>query len=277
MNVHPAPPHVQHELKLIQEDPQLGSLTEYYREVRTKHPEWHVGICTARDGGVVGWDYHVSLMHMFKTPFNTLGKRGIYLHYQRCQLALETLEDSRVTHILWADSDQFFPPWTLMRLLQHDKAIIGGLVMKGSHPYHYAVYAVNPKAARYSPIDLIDRDNFPRLKKQYRHKRLEVAATGCGCLLVRREVFEELPKPWFDTPIKPDMTSMLGEDIYFCTAARRAGLDIYIDTSIICEHTIKSMHVPYAFRQGLIALGSGVPMEEEPTEFLDTKIVEENE
>lgn len=273
MKTHPAPGFVKHELKLIQEDPTFGLLTKHYRGVIKQHPEWHVAVCTPREGAVVSWGYHITFMHMYKVPFNSCGRRGIYLHYQRAQLALEALEDERVTHILYADADQSFPPWTMTRLLQHDLPLVCGLVMMGSWPFNYLVYDFDKDNGRYTAVELTDAESFPYLKEQYRHKLLEADAAGMGCSLVRRDVFDNIKKPWFDTPIRKDMTGMLGEDLFFSRRLREAGYRVFIDTSVICEHATKNIMVPQAFKAGVISRGDGVHLAgEELTEFFRIEV-----
>jgi hypothetical protein len=69
-----------------------------------------------------------------------------------------------------------------------------------------------------------------------------IAWAGLGCVLVKREVFEKLPKPWFKTLDKKmtrDENGKLdlqgtdvkigaggGEDVYFFLEARKAGFEI---------------------------------------------------
>ncbi|HKU48487.1 MAG TPA: hypothetical protein VJP79_00930 [Nitrososphaera sp.] len=49
-------------------------------------------------------------------------------------------------------------------------------------------------------------------------------------MLIKREVFEKVTKPWFEyTPEVP-------EDHYFCEKARAAGFEIKVDTAIILDH-----------------------------------------
>lgn len=56
----------------------------------------------------------------------------------------------------------------------------------------------------------------------------EVEAVGGACLLVRREVFEEMDFPWFVT--SPERFS---EDYYFC---KKYGKPIRVMKELICTH-----------------------------------------
>jgi GT2 family glycosyltransferase len=73
-------------------------------------------------------------------------------------------------------------------------------------------------------------------KKGYNHimeipenKLVSVDATGMHCILIRREVFEKIERPYFFY----DSTS---EDMNFCKKAIKAGFEILVDTGITCGH-----------------------------------------
>jgi len=56
----------------------------------------------------------------------------------------------------------------------------------------------------------------------------QVTAVGCGVMMVKREVFENTPKPWFWFHQIPG-EKLLGEDVYFCVKAFDAGYETYLD------------------------------------------------
>ena len=60
-------------------------------------------------------------------------------------------------------------------------------------------------------------------------------AIGAGCLLVRRIVFETLPRPWFVSERDQDGAGT-GEDLNFCLAAAAAGFLSYCDTELVSGH-----------------------------------------
>lgn len=49
------------------------------------------------------------------------------IQYARNQLVREFLEDESFTHLLWIDSDVGFDPRAVLKLLSHDKDIVGGV------------------------------------------------------------------------------------------------------------------------------------------------------
>lgn len=69
----------------------------------------------------------------------------------------------------------------------------------------------------------------------------EVTGMGAGCMLIKCEIFNKIPKPWFPwiedqstTPQIPSVT--ISEDINFCNAVRAAGYKVVAHGGILCDH-----------------------------------------
>ena len=99
-----------------------------------------------------------------------------------------------------------YPADTIMRLLSHDKDIIGALTFKRWPPFNPIVYEGEPyKMSLMDPIP----DGL-----------VEVTATGTGCLMIKMGVFDHIDYPWFEftqADGKP-----VGEDINFCKKLRNS-------------------------------------------------------
>lgn len=54
-----------------------------------------------------------------------------------------------------------------------------------------------------------------------------------GCMLIRTEVFDKIPEPWFKTLDFPDKMT---EDVWFCLAVRKAGFKILAHGGVLCGH-----------------------------------------
>lgn len=117
--------------------------------------------------------------------------------------------------LLFVDSDIIFGPSHVERLCKSDEAIISGLYFIGS------VYAAHPL--------LVYSDGRKRPTDWPRGGTIDVDAVGCGFLLIKREVFETVPAPWFKWGEN-------GEDVYFCDQARAAGYSVKCDTSVTLGH-----------------------------------------
>lgn len=143
--------------------------------------------------------------------------QGSEVAMQRQQLAVDALAETDFTHILWIDSDMRFPSNLLQALLSHKKDIIA---------CNYSTRVPPHKPVAFKDVYNLD-------KRVYDGTGLEmVEAVGMGAMLVKREVFEKLEKPFFSVKWLDDYTSLMGEDIYFCFKAREAGFDIWLEQDI---------------------------------------------
>lgn len=141
---------------------------------------------------------------------------GSEVAMQRQQLAEEALTTD-CTHLLWLDADMKFPTNTLQALLSHNKDII-------ACNYSTRVAPHRPVAFR-SEHDLDARvHNGNGIQK--------IFAVGMGCMLVKRQVYETMAKPYFSVTWNDDYTNLVGEDIYFCTRAKEAGYEIWLENDI---------------------------------------------
>ena len=124
-------------------------------------------------------------------------------------------------YILWIDADMRFPKNTIEVLLAHDKPIVGVNATTRTSP-------VRPTAKNLE-IDFEKKENhwIPIVSKDKTHLEC-VTAIGCGVMMVKREVFENTPRPWFWFEKIPG-DKLLGEDVYFCIKAKDAGFDTYLD------------------------------------------------
>ena len=126
-------------------------------------------------------------------------------------------------YLLMLDTDQVYPSDTLTKLLSNKKDICGVRVHRRWMPF--------------DPIFL--RGEIGKFKnvpdeEAYSGEIIEIDATGTGCLLFKMEVFDKVPAPWFEFTFKNGKP--VGEDINFCDKAKRAGLSLFVDTSIEVGH-----------------------------------------
>jgi GT2 family glycosyltransferase len=124
-------------------------------------------------------------------------------------------------YILWIDADMRFPKDTIERLIAHDKPIVGVNATTRSIPVR--------STAKNLEIDFEKKENHWRAVSSKDKTGLEqVTAIGCGVMMVKREVFEKTPRPWFWFEMIPG-EKLLGEDVYFCVKAHDAGFDTWVD------------------------------------------------
>ena len=66
--------------------------------------------------------------------------------------------------------------------------------------------------------------------------KVPIRGGGMGCALIRRDAVERTRFPWFKFVVYEDRHGVLSEDLYFCSACRSAGIDLYADARVKCGH-----------------------------------------
>lgn len=138
------------------------------------------------------------------------------------------------THILSLDDDMIFPAQTLYQLAEHDVDIVGGLYFMRVPPHDANMFRYNKEGF------------LCKVNNYWRHGLQSCEATGTGCLLIKANVFDTMPKPWFiwneqvewiKNIVHPTKdTSFITYDVSFCLRARKLGFPVYCDTDLICTH-----------------------------------------
>ena len=146
----------------------------------------------------------------------------------------------KYTHILWLDDDHVFNPDLALWLVQNgDKDMVSALYY-GRTEHLPVAYVKDGSEDKYMHYPLIET---PR-------SLCEVDAVGFGALLMKLDVLNRVPEPWFT------LDSNSGEDIAFCVKAKEHGVKIYLDgryalghigpPNIITEKTYKQYLVEHA-------------------------------
>lgn len=128
------------------------------------------------------------------------------------------------THLLWLDADHTFNPDLAVQLAGHMK-----------DPEVDAVSALYySRTGPTLPVAFV-KDDTPDKYKHYPivivPKTLcEVDAVGFGAILMKRDVFERVPEPWFTIDYRA------GEDVAFCVKAKEHGVRFFLDGSYTIGH-----------------------------------------
>jgi glycosyltransferase involved in cell wall biosynthesis len=126
------------------------------------------------------------------------------------------------------DDDQVYEPGMLLRLLQHLRDprvdIVTPLILRRKPPHynvlvHASTDSTRPHETRQVVLKATDRG------------LLEVGAAGAGVMLLRRRVFERVPRPWFEW-------GRNSEDFTLCLKAKAAGCGIYCDLDTRVGHIV---------------------------------------
>jgi hypothetical protein len=145
--------------------------------------------------------------------------------------AVKAARGAGCSHVLFLDSDMVFPSWALDHLLARGKDIVGCVYPRRVAPY-------NILGSLMGVPDCSDlRQGFE---------------LGMGCMLIDVRVFDRLEAPYFRMPAIPSFDkvpaelagfdlagyeppTLMGEDYYFCKAARRAGFTVWADMPLSME------------------------------------------
>lgn len=137
-------------------------------------------------------------------------------------------------YMLWIDSDVIFRFEDFQSLLAHKVDMVAGLYLMADN-------------ARYAAVEHMDESTFKKQgefefltpqKLASRRGLVKVDYCGFGFVLVRRGVFERLEYPWF-RPVFVEMgecTDFTSEDVGFCMMAKRAGIPMMVDPSVVVGH-----------------------------------------
>lgn len=164
---------------------------------------------------------NLGLYLMAERIFTDENQNISFRHYQsssisngREYLASKALEEG-ATHILFIDEDIAF-----------DMDTVHGMARR-KLPFVCCNYKMRFEGM---PFVGITTDLNSRIETNAGSPELEeCGACGFGMALIAREVFEQLPQPWFPIHWMEETKSYSTEDLPFFIAARQAGFDPVID------------------------------------------------
>ena len=143
-------------------------------------------------------------------------EQGPYVSFNREEVAARFMNGDG-THLFFVDSDMTFEPGILDTLIAHDKDIVGAR-------YYRRQGKENDPAVK-TRFDLPGMSLPNHIYKNY--------ATATGCMLIKRAVFEKIPRPWFSLG---EIDRPVGEDIYFCKKAKEHKIEIFEDPTLKVGH-----------------------------------------
>ena len=159
------------------------------------------------------------------------GTERMVIHWARQDLSKQVKDrickrtGKRYTHILWLDDDHVFNPDLLCVLATNsDKDLVSALYY-GRDKALPVAYVKDKGADKYGHYPLI----WP-YEGVY-----EVDSVGFGACLMRRDVLDRVPEPWFQFRGADDSKGC-GEDFYFCVHAKEHGVRIWLDARYKLGH-----------------------------------------
>lgn len=229
-------------------------------------------VATPSMRGPSAWTYNSLMYNLWQ-----LGKEGIdilppktYNNYPlsdaRNEISRE-FKESDATHLFSWDIDNVFYSGTLKRLLAVDKPVVSGFYL-ASNPEKVGTIMVFRRKNReglcdvknfsaYEPINARLLFTLPRVENEAEQPLVQVDGVGMGCILIRKEVFEKLEKPYFLewSPIMPEDVHKFGEDLWFCDRLAQAEIPLYVSLNCYVGHEVTIVLGDLHLKQRLMELG----------------------
>jgi len=175
---------------------------------------------------IVHTHFAFSLTQLYKTTSEVI---DTYLFFDSSSILLnqrekliEEAKSINSDYVLWLDSDMVFPSTAALRLLNHNKDIVGCNYLKRTKPLKPVAYKNIGDWDSYLPLTIHD-------------DLVEVEGVGMGCILMKTEIFKKIQKPYFEFTYNKESDDWLGEDFNLLTKLREKGFKVYIDTVLSTE------------------------------------------
>lgn len=193
-------------------------------------PQFHVAVCIPC-GDHVSASFAMDLAKLVQhtstydnVRLSLLMVKGTIITSARHMLACNA-QKMGATHVLWLDADMRFPADTVARLLAHGKPIVASYYSTRRSPSLPTV-SVNTATSMNDWLVLTEESKG----------LIEVSRCGMGVMLVDTGVFRSMGKPYFAIGYSPKGDGVyVGEDVWFCDKARKAGHQIFIDADLSKE------------------------------------------
>jgi hypothetical protein len=179
-----------------------------------------------QDTVAAGFMYDLAMLVGFTTKYcpniaiHMTMVRGTIIPAQRHLLVTGALKHEGATHILWLDADMRFPKETLLKLLALNLPIVCANYPTRRQP-------IIPTAENSSEGLLFTGEDDVEL--------IEAERVGMGVMLTQLDIFRALPTPWFAVGFNKASGEYVGEDVFFCQLARKAGYQVFVDPRLSNE------------------------------------------
>lgn len=196
--------------------------------------------------GEPSWPFVESLLRL-RTPaggYRLLRRGPLGVDVARNMLVRDFLATD-AQWLLMVDSDAVLHAETLMRLLSWEQPVVSALAFSRYGPCLPTVYRErDPNRENFWRVQLEDVRAFADQHQELfsslpvvveprpDNALYRVDRTGCHCVLLRRDVLEAIPAPWFVAD--PDKHNR--EDFHFYEQVERARFEVYVDLSCMASH-----------------------------------------
>ena len=159
-------------------------------------------------------------------------------------------------YLMFIDSDMVWETEWIINLAILDLPVVGALAVRKGWPYRPTIFMENPKQPGQLMVPMINPQKFVEMEKQVenikgsinraRARCMRVAGIGTGFTMIRRDVLQQIPPPWFFHDIRlPNpgeeedydvLKNTRGEDVYFCLKCKERGIPVFVDLGMHVGH-----------------------------------------
>lgn len=175
------------------------------------------------------------------------------VEYARNQCVKEFLKDPFYKRMWFIDADMA-PPGNALDLLTHDEDMVSAMTyiwtgerLDSDGFYKPPVMKINAFMWRSETQDFISMIPKPTGDVFY------CDAAGCASLIIKKEVFLDVPEPWFKVPRDPYGAALRSEDLEFTRAATSRGHKLLYTPKVQFGH-IKTVDLRQVLNYGLASM-----------------------
>lgn len=162
----------------------------------------------------------ISIVGNAEWQTHTHFQSGCYVHDNRERI-VKAAKEAGSDYLFFVDTDMYLADNTLKQLLAHKKEIIGVNYNQREFPLRSTVKFADEND------NILEVPDLPR-------ELFTCYAVGTGCMLIDMKVFEKIEPPYFSFDVYGG--EIMGEDVWFCRQAKRAGINVWCDPTINVSH-----------------------------------------
>lgn len=187
---------------------------------------------------------------------------GAYIDRSRNDIVRQAL-GNKSTHLMFVDQDMILPELALMRLLSHNKQVVGGLYFGKDDAFTPVAFELDPFKRVYDLTEQLYVQAHGWMPGEGEWEALsctcgkpddhmhQIGGTGMGCTLIKTSLFRKMAKEygdqnWFSS-------KECGEDVHFALRCKEMGVPFYLDGYIQCGHVrdqlVTAQHYVWAKEQ----------------------------
>ena len=174
--------------------------------------------------------YLVEMAIKYGDKINIFFRSQNPVHINR-NMIVEEFINSGAEYLLFLDDDMY-PRNDLLEMVKYKKPIIQALTtfMPQERPVPLILKAA--KNEKEFKLRVITQDEL----KEAKNGIIKVDGIGTGCVLIHKNVFKKIKKPYFVFEHDKDGKTKLSEDFYFSVKCKKSKIDMFVALEYSCGH-----------------------------------------